>query len=75
MNGVFIEGKQVRPRLNERELDLIWSLLNSEYWQTKHSPSQKEYVKEVARLRKKLLKSLNACRTQEHQISIRQKVC
>jgi len=74
---IDIKGKSVRPRLEGWELWTLYRLLDHEYWLKRRrgvTDDDKEYFANLSRLRKKLLKNLNACRTERHQISIKEKV-
>jgi hypothetical protein len=64
--------KVVRPRLNSWEMWTVYRLLDSEYWRVRRLGERDEYFKMLSRLRRKLLKDLNACR--EDKVSIKERV-
>jgi hypothetical protein len=64
--------KVVRPRLNSWEMWTVYRLLDSEYWRVRRYGERDEYFKMLSRLRRKLLKDLNACR--EDKVSIKERV-
>jgi NADPH-dependent 7-cyano-7-deazaguanine reductase QueF-like protein len=64
--------KVVRPRLNGCEIWTVYRLIDAEYWRARRYGERDAYFKMLSRLRRKLLKDLNACR--EDKISIKQKV-
>jgi hypothetical protein len=66
------EDKVVRPRLNCWEIWTVYRLLDAEYWRVRRSGERGEYFMKLSRLRRKLIKDLNACR--KDKISVKEKV-
>jgi len=74
VEGVWIDKRMVRPRLSPDELWLIYRLVDDQYWLLRRRPHPFWNLKEVAKLRGKLLRTLNMCRKPKYQISIRQRL-
>jgi hypothetical protein len=66
------EDKVVRPRLNSWEMWTVYRFIDAEYWRCRRYGEKDNYFKQLSRLRRKLLKDLNASR--EDKISVKQRV-
>jgi hypothetical protein len=66
------EDKVVRPRLDSWEMWTVYRLIDTEYWRLRRYQEKDNYFKRLSRLRRKLLKDLNASR--EDKVSVKQRV-
>jgi hypothetical protein len=66
------EDKVVRPRLDGWEMWTVYRLIDTEYWRLRRYQEKDNYFKRLSRLRRKLLKDLNASR--EDKVSVKQRV-
>jgi hypothetical protein len=60
---VWVEKEYVRPRLSSDELWLIYRLIDNQYWLLRRHSHLLWNLGDVSRLRRKLLRILNRCRT------------
>jgi hypothetical protein len=72
--NVWVEEKLVRPRMNHDELWLLYRLIDNQYWLLRRNPRPLWDLERVAKLRRKLLRLVNSCRTPKYQISLRQRL-
>jgi hypothetical protein len=70
---VWVEKKYVRPRLSPDELLLIYRLIDNQYWLLRKHPNPLWSLEKIGKLRRKTLRLVNGCRSQKHQISLRQR--
>jgi hypothetical protein len=70
---VWVKEGYVRPRLSSDELWLIYRLVDNQYWLLRRHPHPPWNLEKVARLRRKLLKLVNRCRTPKYRISLRRR--
>jgi hypothetical protein len=66
------EDKVVRPRLDSWEMWTVYRLIDTEYWRLRRYQEKDNYFKRLSRLRRKLLKDLNASR--DDKVSVKQRV-
>ena len=66
------EDKVVRPRLDSWEMWTVYRLIDTEYWRLRRYQEKDNYFKRLSRLRRKLLKDLNASRNDK--VSVKQRV-
>jgi hypothetical protein len=71
---VWVGKKFVRPRLSPDELWLMYRLIDSQYWVLRRHPHPFWDLEKVCKLRRKLLRLVNRCRTPKRQISLRERV-
>jgi hypothetical protein len=71
--SVWVDKEMVRPRLSSDELWLIYRLVDSQCWLLRRHPHAFWDFEEVAKLRRKLLRTLNRCRMPKSQISLSRK--
>ena len=71
---VWVKEGFVRPRLSSDELWLMCRLVDDKYWLLRRQPHRLWDLVSVARLRRKLLRLVNRCRTSKYQISLRQRL-
>jgi hypothetical protein len=71
---VWVKKGYVRPRLDSDELWLMYRLVDNQYWLLRRNPHPRWDLEKVTRLRRKLLRLVNRCRTPKHQISLRQRL-
>jgi len=71
---VWIGKKFVRPRLRPDELLLMYRLVDNQYWLLRRHSHLLWNLGNVSRLRRKLLRTLNRCRTRKYQISLRERL-
>lgn len=65
--------KVVRPRLSTDELYLIYRLIDEKYWTLRRYEHPFWKLEKIRRLRRKMLRLVNSCRTR-YQISLRERV-
>jgi hypothetical protein len=70
---VWVDKKMVRPRLSLDELWLMYRLVDNQYWLLRRHSHPFWDLEEIARLRRKLLRTVNRSRTLKYQISIRER--
>jgi hypothetical protein len=70
---VWVDKKMVRPRLSLYELWLIYRLVDNQYWLLRRHSHPFWDLEKIARLRRKLLRTVNRSRTPKYQISIRER--
>jgi len=71
---VWVKKGYVRPRLSSDELWLIYRLVDNQYWLLRRNPHPFWDLEKVAKLRRKLLRLVNRCRTPKYQISLRRRL-
>jgi hypothetical protein len=71
---VWVEKGYVRPRLSSDELWLMYRLVDNQYWLLRRQLHPRWDLERVAKLRRKLLRLVNRCRTPKHQLSLRQRL-
>ena len=71
---VWVEKGYVRPRLSSDELWLIYRLVDNQYWLLRRHPHPFWDLEKVVKLRRKLLRLVNRCRTPKYRISLRRRL-
>jgi hypothetical protein len=71
---VWVKEGYVRPRLSSDELWLVYRLVDNQYWLLRRKPHRLWDLERVARLRRKLLRLVNSCRTPKYRLSLRQRL-
>jgi hypothetical protein len=72
--NIWITKKYVRPRLSPNELWLLYRLIDNQYWLLRRHVHPLWDLEKVSKLRRKLLRLVNRCRTPKYQISLRERV-
>jgi len=71
---VWVKKEYVRPRLSPGELWLMYRLVDDQYWLLRKHPNPLWSLEKIGKLRRKTLRLVNRCRSQKHQISLRQRL-
>ena len=71
---VWVKKGYVRPRLSSDELWLMYRLVDNQYWLLRGHPHPFWDLEKVAKLRRKLLRLVNRCRTPKYRISLRRRL-